>query len=72
MGKITYNKYHEMILNEFGYTLDEALQLPEEEQDELADKAMKYLGNENYELSLAADDIRDILSLWEVGQREDK
>ena len=61
-----------MILSEFGYTLDEALQLPEEEQDELADKAMKYLGNENYELSVAADDIRDILSLWEVGQREDK
>lgn len=70
--KIKYNKYHEMILREFGYTLDEALVLPEDEQDELADKAMKYLGDDNFDLSVASDDIRDILGRWHVGQREDK
>ena len=71
-SKIVYNQYHERILKEFGYTLDEALQLSDDEKEELSDKAMMYLGDSNLELSIAADDIRDILNHWEVGQREDK
>lgn len=69
--EIIYNDYHEEVFKLLGTTIDDALAMDEDSKWQLIEESEKYIGCRNPDFSMAADDIRDILSHWRVGQRRE-
>ena len=65
-----YNEYHDLIFKLLGVTLDEAILMNDDEQNNLLDKTMTWYTDENESIACAADYIRDMLSQWKVGRRD--
>lgn len=73
MRLLKYNKNHDKIFKSSGYTLDDVLNMNDDEKNEFIHKyVVKYIVDNIDGLEDEAEDVIDMIKYWEPGQTEEE